>query len=496
MNLSVIILAAGEGTRMQSTIPKVLHQVASRPLIGYVIELAQEIKAKEQVMVVGPNMQELETYAQQSNPQLTCIVQQNRRGTADAVKVGLQALQGDEDVLVLYGDTPFISKASIESMYELLQSNPKTAVVVLGFAPRDPAQYGRLVVSRALAKLAHGSEMQGATERRNASVLNIHADPSTGATQQIAPGVEFCKSSSDDDSELLDIVEFVDCTPEQRMIDLCNSGVMLIRKDLAHELLASIKPDNAKKEYYLTDLVKIARQRGLVCAYVEADEFEAMSVNNKVELAIAEVEMQGYLKGKFLRKGVTLIDPDTVHFAFDTDIEPDVIVQPYVFFGPEVQVKSGSVIKSFSHLEGATVGADSVVGPFARLRPGTILEDDVKIGNFVEVKNSRIHQGAKVSHLSYIGDAELGRSVNIGAGTITCNYDGFAKHKTVIADRAFIGSNTALVAPVTIGEGAIIGAGSVITRDVAPDDLGIARSEQRNLSGKAAQMRAVKRKNH
>jgi len=329
-------------------------------------------------------------------------------------------------------------------MYEMLLESPKNALIVLGFIAKDPAKYGRLIINQK--------------------------------------------------DELEDIVEFLDCDKQQRKINICNSGVMLIRKEYANKLLNKIKPNNAKKEYYLTDLIKIACKEHLVCRYITVDEDEAVAINTREELAKAEEIIQRQLRNKFVANGVTLVDQNTVYFAIDTIIEQDVIIYPNVFFGSGVKIKSGSEIKSFSHLEGATIGNNASIGPFARIRSGTTLGDKVKIGNFVELKNSQINQDTKINHLAYIGDTTIGESVNIGAGTITCNYDGFNKYKTDIAKNVFIGSNTAIVAPVTIKEGAIIAAGSVITQNVNKDDLAVARAEQSNFAGKAIHIREKKLK--
>ncbi len=444
MDFSTIILAAGQGVRMQSSIPKVMHQVASKPLIGYIIAVIEELKTKENLIVIGPNMDILRDYVMLENGTIKLTVQEERLGTGDAVKVGLKSLNSNSDILVLYGDTPFIKPRTIKKMYELLHKNQQNALVVLGFIAKNPAKYGRLIV--------------------------------------------------DQKDILKDIIEFLDCTEEQKKINLCNSGVMLIRKEYISDLLEQVQPNNAKKEYYLTDLVKIALSKNLTCCYLTIDEFEAVAINTREELARAEEIIQRQLRKKFIENGVTLIDQNSVHFASDTTIEPDVTIYPQVFFGPGVEVKSGSEIKSFSHLEGAAIGNNCIIGPFARVRPGTTLDKQVKIGNFVEVKNADIKQKTKINHLSYIGDISIGESTNIGAGTVICNYDGFNKHHTNIENNVFIGSNTTIISPVNIDGESIIGAGSVITENINKGDLAISRSKQHNIIGKAKEIRKKKLK--
>lgn len=444
MNLSTIILAAGKGSRMLSKLPKVLHKVASRPLIGHITDLIKSLgtDVKEKVAVIGAEMQDLHEYIMMQDGTVKCVVQEERLGTGHAVKVGLEHVKNDGDVLVLYGDTPFLKPGTIKKMHAMLNLEERNALVILGFIAKDPALYGRLVI-------------------------NNH-------------------------DELTEIIEFLDCTDEQKKINICNSGVMLINSKYIRKLLAQIKPQNAKQEYYLTDLVHIARKEGLICRYITVDEFEAVAINSREELARAEAIIQNQLRKKFIANGVTLIDQNTVYFAMDTIIENDVIIHPNVFFGPGVTIKSGTEIKPFSHIEGATIGANAIIGPFARIRTGTNLGNKVRIGNFVEIKNSEIKDETKINHLSYIGDAKVGENVNIGAGTITCNYDGFNKYATHIMDGVFIGSNTALIAPITIGECAMVAAGSVITQDVGSNDLAVARSKQENLEGKALTLRNKK----
>ncbi|MCH9754024.1 MAG: bifunctional UDP-N-acetylglucosamine diphosphorylase/glucosamine-1-phosphate N-acetyltransferase GlmU [Alphaproteobacteria bacterium] len=442
MNLSAIILAAGEGSRMKSSIPKVMHKVASRSMVGHILDLSKDIGTSNAIAVVGPRMGQLEDYIRSEDSSVRCVVQEKRLGTADAVKIGMSLVKNDDDILVLYGDTPFVTSDTIERMKQTLKSSSKSALVVLGFNVDVESEYGRLVVNKG--------------------------------------------------SELEKIVEYLDCDVNERDIELCNSGVMLINGKYAKNLISKVKNNNAKKEYYLTDLVEIARKDGLLCHYVAVEQEEALAVNTRQELAEAEYAIQTKMREDFIKNGVTLIDPETIYFAHDTKIENDVTIYPNVFFGLGVEVKSGAVIKSFSHIESTVVGKDATVGPFANLRPGTVLEENTKVGNFVEIKNSHICKGTKISHLSYIGDSEIGSEVNIGAGTITCNYDGIAKHKTIIGEGSFIGSNSSIVAPINIGSNSMIAAGSVITEDVADGDLSVARSKQKNFPNKAQSIKNKK----
>ncbi len=428
--IAVVILAAGLGTRMKSTLPKVLHPLAGRPMIRHLLETVDGLDPDQVVVVVG------EAYGQLSEAvaPYPVVTQAEQRGTGHAVRMARQQLSGfDGDVFVLFGGDPLITLETLEAMLHVRASEDNPAVVVLGFQAADPGAYGRLITS--------------------------------------------------EDGTLEAIVEARDASPEQLEITLCNSGVMLI--DGAHiwQLLDRVGCDNAKNEYYLTDIVGLARDQGLDCRFVEGDEEELLGVDNRVDLALAELIMQDRLRTRAMENGATLSDPGSVFFSFDTVLGEDVSVGPNVVFGPGVTVEDGATIKAFSHLEGAHVAVGATVGPYARLRPGAQIGAGAKIGNFVEIKNTVVHPGAKISHLSYIGDAEVGEDANIGAGTITCNYDGFFKSKTVIGKGAFIGSNTALVAPVTIGEGAVIGAGSTISRDVEADSLALTRADHRAIVG-------------
>jgi bifunctional UDP-N-acetylglucosamine pyrophosphorylase / glucosamine-1-phosphate N-acetyltransferase len=436
-SIAAVILAAGKGTRMASDMPKVLHPLAGRPMIGHVLEAVATLKPVRQVVVIGPDMPSL---AKAVAP-IHTAVQQKQLGTADAVKAA-RATLGDFNgtVLVLYGDTPLLTPATLAAMVAARKARTEPSVVVLGFRPSDPGAYGRLVI---------------------------------GA-----------------DGRLEAIVEARDATPSERAITLCNSGVMAIDGRHLFLLLDAVGCDNAKGEYYLTDIVKLARGRGLVCRHIEADAHELMGVNSRAELAEAEAQVQTRLRRAAMAAGATLLDPSTVWFSHDTRLGRDVTVGPSVVFGPGVRVGDRVEIRAFSHLEGATVEDDAIVGPFARLRPGARVGKGAHVGNFVEIKNAVLEAGAKANHLSYIGDARVGAAANIGAGTITCNYDGFVKAHTDIGKGAFIGSNTALVAPVSVGDGAIVGAGSVITQDVPADALAVARSAQKNKKGGGAAYRA------
>jgi bifunctional UDP-N-acetylglucosamine pyrophosphorylase/glucosamine-1-phosphate N-acetyltransferase len=445
MDLSVIILAAGEGTRMRSALPKVMHKVANKPMISHILHNIRPLNPSEVVVVVGPNMPMLEETVRLELGSARCAVQHKRQGTGDAVKIGLEHLHavGKSDVLVLYGDHPLITSHTMEKMRSVLSSNPKSALTLVSFFATDPAQYGRVITS--------------------------------------------------DNGQLEMVVEYLDCSDKQKEINLCNSGIMLIRGEVIKELIEKIDNNNSKKEYYLTDIISIARNAGWQCQHITIDESEVVGVNSRQDLAAVEKIIQHRLRQHALATGVTLIDPETVYFSADTVIEQDVVVHPHVVFSNGVEVKSGAEIKSFSHIEGATIGRNVKVGPFARIRPGTELEDGAIVGNFVEIKNSKVASKAKVNHLSYIGDTNIGKETNIGAGTITCNYDGVNKHRTEIGDGVLVGSNTALIAPVNVESGVIIAAGSVITKDVESGALAISRSEQKNIPGKADAIRKNKK---
>ena len=432
--LAAVILAAGLGTRMRSTMPKVLHQLAGRPMIAHLAATVGALAPARVVVVVGPGMDAVVAAAQPA----VAALQEPALGTGHAVLAARDALQGFAgDVLVLYGADPLVRTETLKAMLAIRAEG--ASVVVLGFRPDDPGAYGRLIVDAA-----------GNLER---------------------------------------IVEFKDASPAERAIALCNSGVMAIDGAVLFDLLDRVGNDNAKREYYLTDIVAIARARGLACGYVEAAAEEVLGVNDRAELAAAETVVQRRLRAAAMRDGATLIDPASVYFSHDTRLGRDVIVEPNVFFGPGVTVGDNVRIRANSHIEGTRIAAGAVIGPFARLRPGAEIGDGAHIGNFVEVKAASIEAGAKVNHLTYIGDARVGAGANIGAGTITCNYDGFGKYHTDIGAGAFIGSNSALVAPVKIGDGAIVGAGSTIARDVPPGALAVTRASQEQVLGGAEHFR-------
>jgi len=438
---AAVILAAGLGTRMKSTRPKVLHPLAGRPLLGHVLETASHAGLAPIVVVTGEGM---DAVADAAKPHKT-VIQKPALGTGHAVLAARDALKDfGGDVLILFGADPLVEEATIRAMLEAKQAAPAPAVVVLGFEADEPGGYGRLVVS------AEGA-LQGIVEAREA-------------------------------------------TPEELEINLCNSGVMLIDGGLVWDLLGRVGNDNAKGEYYLTDIIKLARDDGLACAVVIGDEAELIGVDSRADLAVAEAIIQERLCWAAMEGGATLIDPASVTFCWDTKTGRDVTIGPNVVFGPGVSIGDHVEILAFCHIEGATIAGGARIGPFARLRPGAVIAEDAHIGNFVEIKNSDVEKGAKVNHLTYIGDSRVGALANIGAGTITCNYDGFNKHHTDIGRGAFIGSNVALVAPVKIGDGAIIGAGSVITKDVDADHLAITRAPQKQIKKKQIKKKQIKKK--
>ena len=435
MTTALIILGAGLGTRMNSDLPKVLHQIAGAPMLVHAMQAGQSLDPARCVVVAGYEAAQVEKAALAYDPDVTVVVQDAQLGTAHAVAQAKATLADfDGDALVLYGDTPFIRPDTLAAMIEARQTHD---IVVLGFQAEDPARYGRLV-------------MQGDALDR--------------------------------------IVEFKDATDAERAITLCNSGVIAADNATLFSLIDAVGNDNAAGEYYLTDVVALARARGLTATVVECAEAETLGINSRFELAQAEAVFQNIARMTALEDGVTLTAPETVYFAYDTVIGRDAVVEPNVVFGPGVTVESGATIRAFSHLEGCHVSRGAVVGPYARLRPGAELAENTRVGNFVEVKNAVIAEGAKVNHLSYIGDADIGPRSNIGAGTITCNYDGVFKHHTTIGADVFIGSNTMLVAPVTVGNEAMTASGSVITHDVPAGDLAVARAKQENKTGFALRL--------
>ena len=436
---AVIVLAAGQGTRMRSDTHKVLHPIASRPLLLHLLDRVDALGADRRVIIVGKGREQVEAAIAGRDAELA--VQSEQKGTGHAVQQAEAALASyPGPVLILFGDTPFVEAGTLRRMLDRLDGDGGPGVVVLASRQKDPAKYGRIVL---------------------------------GEGDRIAR-----------------MVEYRDATEEERAINLCNSGMMAVRATDLFRWLAKVGNDNAAGEYYLPDIVNVASAEGREAVVIEGDPYEAAGVNSRAELAHLELEWQRRRREQALEEGATLIDPESVWFAYDTRLGRDVTVEPHVVFGPAVQIGDGATIHAFSHIDGATIGAGARIGPFARIRPGTVLAERTKVGNFVELKKSTIAAGAKVNHLSYVGDAEVGANANIGAGTITCNYDGYGKYKTVIGEGAFIGSNSALVAPVTIGDRAIIGAGSVITEDVEADALAVERNEQRGIAGWAKRFRA------
>jgi len=432
MQSVVIILSAGMGTRMQSDLPKVLHNVACEPLLIHSMRTASQIGAHKTIVVTGHGAKDVAKVATSFDPSAEIVNQSEQFGTAHAVDQTRKALLNfDGEVFVLYGDTPFIEPSTLLRMSK--ERNDGAKVVVLGFNTKRKSSYGRLIISP--------------------------------------------------DGSLEEIVEYKDANTDQRKISFCNSGVICTDSKLLFNLIAEVENNNANNEFYLTDIVKLAKNKNLKCAAVECAENEAMGINSKVELANAETYFQTRKRIEMMLNGVTLIAPETVWFAADTVVGRDTIIEQNVIFGPEATVESHALIKSFSHIEGAHISKGAIVGPFARLRPGAELANNSKVGNFCEVKKSQVGEGAKINHLSYIGDTKIGDNANIGAGTITCNYDGVSKHFTEIGESAFIGSNNSLVAPVRVGDKAMTASGSVITKDVPNGDLGIARAPQDNKKG-------------
>jgi bifunctional UDP-N-acetylglucosamine pyrophosphorylase/glucosamine-1-phosphate N-acetyltransferase len=449
-SFAAIVLAAGEGTRLNSARPKVLHEVAGQPMIRHVLDALLPLEPAATVVVLGRDMEEV---ARTVGPALP-VTQFPPRGTGDAVRAARPVLgplladriaqDGIDDLLVLFGDAPLLRTETIAALLDARRRPPAAAVAVAGMWPADPGLYGRLVLGP--------------------------------------------------DGTLDRIVEARDANATELAIGLCNGGIMALDARHAFDLVDRIGNDNAKREFYLTDIIAIARDQGLTCRVVELPAEEVLGVNTRAELAAAEALMQDRLRRRAMDQGATLVAPGTVFLCADTRLGRDVVVEPNVVFGPGVTVADNVRIRSFSHLEGADIASGAIVGPFARLRPGAVLEEGVHVGNFVEVKATRLGAGAKANHLSYLGDADIGAGTNIGAGTITCNYDGVNKWRTTIGERAFIGSNTALVAPVSVGDGAYVATGSVVTSDVPPDALTIARARQVDKPGRAAALQARLRK--
>ncbi len=435
MTTALVILAAGKGTRMNSDIPKVLHPIAQVPMLVHAMRAGSVLSPERTVIVTGHGAVAVAKIAQAEDETAQIAVQEEQLGTAHAVAQARDALEGfDGDVVVLYGDTPFLQPDTLERMIEARAQND---LVILGFEAADPARYGRLV-------------MNGDTLER--------------------------------------IVEFKDASDEERAITFCNSGLLACNAETLMSLIDAVSNDNASGEYYLTDVVEIARSRDLSVTAVACDEAQTLGVNSRADLAAADGVFQAKARAELLDLGVTLMAPETVYIAADTVIGRDTVIEPNVVFGPGVTVESGATIRAFSHLEGCHVSRGAIIGPYARLRPGAELAENARIGNFVEIKNAEIAEGAKVNHLSYIGDASVGAGSNIGAGTITCNYDGVMKHRTTIGEGVFIGSNTMLVAPVSVGDGAMTATGTVVTKNVEAEALAVARAKQENKPGYARKL--------
>jgi bifunctional UDP-N-acetylglucosamine pyrophosphorylase/glucosamine-1-phosphate N-acetyltransferase len=435
-----VVLAAGEGTRMRSSLPKVLHPVASQSLLAHVLDAAPHGAGASLAVVVGPNHKAVVDEVARVRPDAATFIQAERLGTAHAVLAAREAIaRGADDLLVAFGDTPLISAETFARLRAPLQQG--AALAVLGFRAADPTGYGRLLL---------------------------------------------------EGDRLVAIREHADASPGERKVTLCNAGVMAFDGSRALEIIDKIGNANSKSEYYLVDAVAIVRQMGMEAVVIETSEDEVRGINNKAQLAEAEAVMQTRLRQAALDAGVTLIAPETVFLAADTKFGSDVTIEPFVVIGPGVTIGDGTVIHSFSHMVETSIGKNVQIGPYARMRPGTSLGDGSKLGNFVETKAATIEAGAKVNHLSYVGDAHVGAKANLGAGTITCNYDGFSKNKTLIGEGAFIGTNTSLVAPVKIGKGAYIGSGSVITRDVPDDAMAVERSPQSIRENGATRYRELK----
>lgn len=435
MTTALIILGAGMGTRMNSNLPKVLHPIGGAPMIVHAMRAGGGLAPEKTVIVAGHGAEAVRQAALDYDPDAQTVLQTEQLGTAHAVGCARDALNGFKgDAVVLYGDTPIISVETLEAMATARASHD---IVVLGFEAADPGRYGRLIT----------------------------------------------------DGDTLDrIVEFKDATDEERAVTLCNSGVVMANADALFDLIAAVGNDNAAGEYYLTDIIEIGCDKGLTATVVTCDEAETLGINSRAELVAAEAAFQARARAEALDDGVTLLAPDTVYFAYDTVLGRDAVVEQNVIFGPDVTVESGARIRAFSHLEGCHVSRGAIVGPYARLRPGAELQENVHVGNFVEIKNAVLAEGAKANHLTYIGDADIGERTNIGAGTITCNYDGVFKHRTTIGADAFIGSNTMLIAPVTVGHEAMTASGTVVSKNVPDGALAVGRARQENKAGFAVRM--------
>lgn len=448
--LAVVVLAAGLGTRMNSEVPKVLHKVAGRSMLGHVLAAAAALRPERAVIVAGPGMEEaVAAEAAKAGVPHKVVVQKDRLGTGHAVACAKSALDGyhgpngEGDILILFGDTPLLRAETLESLVAARRGAGAPAIMGLAFRPADPARYGRVV--------------------------------------------------TDEHGQVLRVVEYADASEQERLIGLCNAGILFGEGKTLFELVDGLSSDNAKGEYYLTDVFAMASGEGLKVRSLEADPAEVLGADSRAGLAKAEAYLQARMRAAAMDGGATLIDPDSVWFSWDTKIGRDVVIEPHVVIGPGVTVADEAQIRAFCHLEGAEIQRGAIIGPFARLRPGSVIGETARIGNFVETKNAVLGTGAKANHLTYLGDAEVGKGANIGAGTITCNYDGIGKYRTTIGSGAFIGSNTALVAPADIGAGAIVGAGSTLGGKVAPDELVVVRGTERRSPGAATRFREQRR---
>lgn len=436
-NTTVIILAAGKGSRMKSQLPKVMHQLAGRPLLHHVLALAEDLDTNRKIVVISPKMEKVANAAKNLWSSMEFAIQPEPRGTGHALQVANNFI-GDfnGEVLILYGDVPLLRSQTILEL-QALKKKENAAFAILSFTPLDPSGYGRIITD------SHGFVSK--------------------------------------------VVEDIEANSKEKNIAICNSGIIVADGQVMQCLLKMLNTKNSKNEYFVTDVISLANDRGFKCVHLEVEDgSEVMGINDKGQLALAEDEMQTRLRAKALASGVSMIDPSTVWLSWDTHFGNDVEIEPNVFFGPNVIIGNGTKVRAFCHLEGVEIGDNATIGPFARLRPGTNISNNVRVGNFVETKNANIGNSVKINHLSYIGDTVIGEESNIGAGTITCNYDGYRKSQTTIESNVFIGSNSSLVAPVKIGQGSVIGAGSVITKDVEADSIAVARSKQQEQIGAAA----------
>jgi bifunctional UDP-N-acetylglucosamine pyrophosphorylase / glucosamine-1-phosphate N-acetyltransferase len=432
MSTNIVILAAGKSTRMKSSIPKVMHLIAERPALGYILETAKSANLDKIILVTSPSMENVRKYADSESSNIVHAIQEKPLGTGDAVKSALKHIDNDGHTIITYGDTPFVS---LDTLNQIKGKD----LTLVGFNTEEPNKYGRLV----------------------------------------------SKSNN-----LLEIIEYNDATDKERLITNCNSGIYSIKNSYLHHLIPLIESNNAKAEFYLTDIVKLATQHDLICPIVNIHESEVTGFNTREDLALAQKFMQKKIKSRLMNEGVTMITPKSSYIAYDFEAGNDITIYPNTFIGTKVKLGNNVIIRSFSHIEGATIDDDVIIGPFARIRPDTHIEKKAKIGNFVEIKNSEIKQASKISHLSYIGDTTMGSNSNIGAGTITCNFDGIkTKSKTIIGNEVSIGSNSCLIAPITIADRAFIAAGSVITNNLEEDDLAFGRAKQVTLKKKAKALR-------